>query len=322
MEENGKNLEQDILKWKEQEQKYGKLFSKQVLSSTSFKRERLKQLLAIEAKYDKNNIQDPTVLALLKLEKRELQKQVAPNVIMRLFQRVLDRFKLEVNKKQYKQQHLADMTEIRSTLQRTGLGKHGDRAEELLSGNHSQSTSLDHREQIGPDQKIEYSLSFRNQKFEGYKMAYTDEKQHLRREYFFRNEGYGTTPVDQAAMLLSGRAIKENNQWIQMDFNDRGADGNFKLIRFGQEQLDEKMGDVIAKLPIKDLLTAEDRSRMVEELSKGNRIPITLTNKKEEIQATILADPRHASIIVLDKEGKVLDPFQLNASNTVTRTKK
>jgi hypothetical protein len=82
------------------------------------------------------------------------------------------------------------------------------------------------------------------------------------------------------------------------------------------------MGDAIAKLPIKHLLTAEDRSRMVEELSKGNRIPITLTNKKEEIQATILADPRHASVIVLDKEGKVLDPFQLNASNTATRAKK
>lgn len=107
-----------------------------------------------------------------------------------------------------------------------------------------------------------------------------------------------------------------------MDFNDRGADGNFKLIRFTQEQLDDKMSEAIAKLPIKHLLTAEEKAHMIGELGKGNAVHITLSNKKEEIQATVQADPRHASILLLNNEGKVIDPHQLNTPANVSKTKK
>lgn len=91
-----KNLEQELSKWIEQEQKYAKLFSTSVLKSKAFKKERLKELIAIEAKYSRRNLQDPALLTFLKVEKRQLEHEISPRVFSFLFRKLMDAVRLVV----------------------------------------------------------------------------------------------------------------------------------------------------------------------------------------------------------------------------------
>ncbi|MBN8879879.1 MAG: hypothetical protein J0I32_20210 [Sphingobacteriales bacterium] len=309
------DLEQEIVKWKEQEQKYAKLFSPAVTKSKEFKRERLRQLLSIEAKVNKNNLQDPSILSLLKIEKKQLQKQISSGLFSFLIRKLVDAVRLHQLKKSHQEQLSNDFSEIRGALQRVGFGKYGERAEQMLS-NGNGPLSISHTEQIAPKQIVEYTLNFSRKngtsRFDNYKISFKDENSGVQRQQVFPNEGLSTMPAGSAVKLLSGMAIKDSGRdWIQMDFNDKDNQGNFKLIRFGQEKLDDGIRDALMRLPTKDQLSPEERERILHELSQGNPVRVNLAKNSNEIQAIVHANPRQSGIVVLNGDGKVLDPNKI-----------
>lgn len=103
-----KNLEQELSKWIEQEQKYAKLFSASVLKSRAFKKERLKQLIAIEARYSRRNLQDPALLTFLKVEKRQLEHEVSPRIFSYMLRRFMDAVRLVIYRRRHRNQTAND----------------------------------------------------------------------------------------------------------------------------------------------------------------------------------------------------------------------
>ncbi len=310
-----RDFEQELIRWKEQEQKYARLFSPSVLKSKGFKKERLNQLLVIQAKYKKVDLQDPSVLVLLKIEKRQLERQISPGIFSFLLRKMIDAVRLYNLKKRHDLQEVDSISNIRGSLNRIGLGKHADRAEEILARSKGPAT-ISHIEQLAPKQTVEYTLHFNknpnHSSFDGYTVAYKDETTNTVRRQDFKHDELGLMPLENATKLLAGQAIKESTkEWVQMDFNDKDAQGNYKLIRFSNERLDEGIMDALSKLPTKDNLSNENKLEIFQELSKGNPFKVTLTRNAEELQAVIYANPRQSGIIVMNNDGKVLDPAKI-----------
>lgn len=306
-------LEKYIFNWKEQEAKYSKLFSSEILKSKAFKTERLKQLLAIQSKFKKNTLYDPSVYSLIKAEKKQLEKQLSSGFISLLLIRIKNALRSRRLRKKYKLQKVHDVLIIREALKQVGFEKYSNRLEKMLLNGNGQNT-FSYTEQIAPKQKIEYNLNFTKTegvtRLDNYKVIYIDENATVQRQQVFHDEGMGFMSGDVAGKLLSGKSLKEGEEWLQMDFNDKDKSGNYKLIRFVNEKFDDELKVAISKLPIKKI-SKEESENIFNELCKGNPVNVNLVSKTKEIQAAIHANPRHLGILVLDNEGKVLDPLQI-----------
>lgn len=307
------NLEKDITTWKEQYQKYAGLFSNKVLQSKAFKRERLKQLLAIEAKYNPQ-IADPSVIAFLRIEKRELQKEISRNWITLLIRRAVNRVQLYFKRKEFHKHQEIGLFETNVSLNKMGINN--SKIDDFLANNQSKGTFIQ-TDQISPNQQVEYKLEFDRKRLEGHSITYTDRQNNIARSFRFDAERDNPMPVEMIAKLLAGRAVKENGHWLQMDFNDKTPDGNYRIVRCTQDQLDAGIMNALKGLPVREKFSPDELQRKMDELSKGNPIRTTLVSSIGDVQADIYANPRNISTIsVFGKDGNVIDPFAMNKEKT------
>lgn len=108
--------------------------------------------------------------------------------------------------------------------------------------------------------------------------------------------------------LMSGRAVNKDltnkegkiyNAWLQMDFKQTDNAGNFKLKQF-HSNYGFDLEKELAKHPIKELQNAQDKSRMLDSLQKGNRQAVTFVENGNEQRRYIEANPQFKSVTIFD----------------------
>ena len=124
---------------------------------------------------------------------------------------------------------------------------------------------------------------------------------------FYINKGNNIT-LKEAYNLLSGRSINKDlinkegqvyNAWMQMNFKETDATGNYKMKNYHQNY-GYDLEKVLAGHPIKELTNEQDKTRLIDSLNKGNRQSATFMEKGNEQKHFIEANPKFKSINVYD----------------------
>jgi hypothetical protein len=129
----------------------------------------------------------------------------------------------------------------------------------------------------------------------------------MMKQTFYINKGNNVT-MKEAYNLMSGRAVNKDlttkegqvyNAWVQMNFNEIDRNGNFQLKQFHQNY-GYDLEKELAKLPVKELGSEQEKIRVMESLQRGNRQAVTFNKEGTEQRMYIEANPRFKSINVYD----------------------
>jgi hypothetical protein len=141
-----------------------------------------------------------------------------------------------------------------------------------------------------------------------------------KQQTFYIDRGNGVT-MKEAFNLLEGRAVNKDlvnkegekyNAWVQLNFEEKDNNDNFKLQRY-HENFGYDLDKVVQQYPIKELKEEKTKDDLYQSLEKGNTQAVRFEiNGKEELHY-IQADPRRRDVIVHDKEGNRLSYKQADA---------
>lgn len=320
-----------MLSWKGQQAKYEQLFSRSVLESDSFRNERLRQLNMIAVRFGKTVRDDPTLLRLLDIERKGIERSLKIGLLTKWRHRITDYFRAKQVEKQFSQQSQAKELAIKDALFRSGFSRYTELVMDRMR--FSKPFSIHHTEQLDAHRRIDYRLSFTTTPagdltYSGYHARYVDKQGRQEREQFYPNELLDITPAPVAAVLLSGRAlvdprsVSREREYIQYDFSDKDAEGNFRMIRFDAEKYEREAARNIRQLPVKTTMDQEAIDTLLLRIGEGKAVQIALVSGGEEVMASIYANPRGWDILLLNQDGRVLDPYrQQNRTTQRTRIK-
>jgi hypothetical protein len=98
---------------------------------------------------------------------------------------------------------------------------------------------------------------------------------------------------------LTNKEGQVYNAWMQMDFKESDASGNYKMKQYHQNY-GYDLEKVLANHPIKELNNEQDKLRLTDSLNKGNRQSVTFIENGNEQKHFIEANPKFKSINIYD----------------------
>ena len=99
------------------------------------------------------------------------------------------------------------------------------------------------------------------------------------------------------------------NSWVQLDFKDADANGNFRQKQY-HENYGYDLEAVISKHPIKELDNPSHKEDLLNSLRKGNRQSATFIKDGREVKQYIEATPQFKTVTIYDADQKRLDTRQ------------
>jgi hypothetical protein len=181
----------------------------------------------------------------------------------------------------------------------------------------AESFTLQHRATFN-SKEIEATLNFKaggqNEMyfFNNYQAKLEDKQQ-----TFYLDRGNGIT-LKEAFNLLEGRAVNKDlvnkegekyNAWVQLDFENKETNGNYKLQRY-HENFGYDLDRAVSKFPVKELHEEKSKDDLFKSLEKGNMQSVKIeVNGRDELHY-LQADPRNFAVIVHDKTGQPLSKEQ------------
>ena len=136
-------------------------------------------------------------------------------------------------------------------------------------------------------------------------------------QIFYINKGSSIT-MKEAYNLMEGRSVNKDltnkegqvyNAWVQMDFKDADANGNFKLNHYHQNY-GYDLESAVSKYPIKELGNPKFKDDLMDSIKKGNRQSVTFLNEGKEEKHFIEANPQFKTINVYDANMQRIDNRQ------------
>lgn len=136
--------------------------------------------------------------------------------------------------------------------------------------------------------------------------------------------------LKEAYNLMSGRAVQKDlvnkqgekyNAWMQLDFKATDKHGNYETKKF-HENYGYNLEQLLAKHPIKELNTTEDKKMMMESLQRGNRQSVTLLVEGKEQKVFTEAAPQFKSINFYDSSLKRTNAQTLYGKQEEAQTEK
>ena len=159
-------------------------------------------------------------------------------------------------------------------------------------------------------EKVNYSLDFRKSDqtdmyfFNRYQATLkNDDPSKEATQTFYITKNAGIT-AKEAYNLLSGRAVNKDlnnkegqpyNAWLQLDFQEKDKNDNYKVKQYHAGYgYDLEM--VMAKYPIKEQLNAEEKTKLMKSLEKGNLTQVTFAREGGEDKMYIAANPQYKNL--------------------------
>lgn len=288
MEQGASKLENDYWYWRKREQRQININGSEVLSNPRFLKEKLAYLEVLELKH-KNpmSLDDRLTMAIIKDKRRELERDLYPGLLTRMLYRsvkaVLSR-RMEAKYKQADQGKLDDLGE-RMTIR--GFGNLKPQIEKQVSQGLDEF-SIPFTKHFSEKERVDYKLDFRRDNNGNVELAEC-------RARLKNGDGPPTgfisltknslelVDVNQAYNLLSGRSVCINDHWLQLDFTDKDAAGNYKTKVFDASygfDLEKNMSD----LKIKEAKNPEQNVKMLQELKNGDLVQVTKVGRMDKIE--------------------------------------
>jgi hypothetical protein len=183
--------------------------------------------------------------------------------------------------------------------------------------------SLKHDTFYGDD-KVSAELNFKKSDqtdlyfFNSYKVNLQKEgKPESLEQTFYINRGNNIT-LKEAYNLMEGRSVNKNltskegqeyNAWVQLDFKDADANGNFRQKHY-HENYGYDLEAVVSKHPIKELDNPSHKEDLLNSLKKGNRQSATFIKDGQEVKQYIEASPQFKTLTIYDADHRRLDTRQ------------
>ena len=159
-------------------------------------------------------------------------------------------------------------------------------------------------------EKVNYSLDFRKSDqtdmyfFNRYQATLkNDDPAKDVTQTFYITKNAGIT-AKEAYNLLSGRAVNKDlnnkegqpyNAWLQLDFQEKDKNDNYKVKQYHAGYgYDLEM--VMAKYPIKEQLNAEEKTKLMKSLEKGNLTQVTFAREGGEDKMYVAANPQYKNL--------------------------
>lgn len=303
-------VEAELNQWRSREERFSKLFSFNLSTNKALLKEKLEYYDRIAAKYKgTQDLDERFALRMLRQERNRIEKQLYPNLLIRLLRRLLVApVKEQIVIRQDNRKTEENSQALRHQVQRAGFPDLSARIDEQMKQGHQQFSvpvsyylndkeRLDHQLFFVKDQSGQYQ-------FEGYKTtlyneAKPDEK---RQQYFSMHNGYNVNTTE-AYNLLSGRCIQREGTWIQLDFNDKDPQGNFRIKQF-HSSYDFNLEKILQQLPLKELLNKGEADKLHEALKNGNRVSVSFTKDGNEQRFYIEANPQFKSVNIYDEHSR------------------
>lgn len=303
-------VEADLDQWRSREERFSKLFSFSLSSNRALLKEKLEYYERIAAKYKgTQNLDERFALKMLRQERNRIEKQLYPSLLIRLLRRLLvapvkeqiiirqDNRKMEQNSQALHQQ-----------VQRAGFPDLSAKIDEQIKQGHQQF-SVPVSYYLNDKERLDHQLSFvkdqsGSYQFEGYRTALHNESKpdEKRQQYFSMHNGYNVNPAE-AYNLLSGRCIQSGGTWMQLDFNDKDPNGNFRIKQFHSDY-GYDLEKVLQQLPLKELLNNGEADKLQEGLKNGNRMSVSFVKDGNEQRFYIEANPQFKSVNIYDEHSR------------------
>lgn len=184
---------------------------------------------------------------------------------------------------------------------------------------------MNHEAFYGND-KVSAELNFKKSEqsdlyfFNSYKAQLQKEgSNEFLEQTFYINKGNNIT-LKEAYNLMEGRSVykeltnkddEKYNTWLQLDFKNTDAKGNFKINHY-HENYGFNLEATLGKNSIKELNTPKYKDDLISSLKKGNLQSVTFLKGNKEMKQFIEANPQFKTITVYDSNLKRLDTRQKN----------
>jgi hypothetical protein len=239
-------VEADINQWRQKEDRFSKMFSFNVTGSRTFLKEKLTYYHAIAARYKNSASPDEKLmLRLLRQERNSLEKQLYPNLFLRLLRKLaVAPVKQQSIARQETKASIRNEQALKDTLDKAGFGQLKTKLEEgIRQGLQEFTIPLSYY--VNEKERMDFQLAFAKDpngqyQFENYKAALRSENksEEYKQQTFHLSKDSRITAND-AYNLLAGRALQQEssldyakqNRWIQLNFTDKDAAGNYPFQR-------------------------------------------------------------------------------------------
>ncbi len=303
-------VETDLNQWRSREERFSKLFSFSLSSNKALLKEKLQYYDRIAAKYKGTQDMDERfALRMLQQERSKIEKQLYPNPVIRLLRSLLVvPVKEQAVIKQNNRKTEQNSQSLHQQVRRAGFTNLAAKIDEQIKQG-QQQFSLPVSYYINDKERLNHQLSFVKDQsgtyhFEGYKTnLYNESKPNEQREqYFSAKNGYEINTTE-SYNLLAGRAIKKNATWMQLDFNDKDANGNFRMKEF-HSGYGYNLQKILQQLPLKELLNESEANKLHDALKNGNRVAVSFIKNGNEQRYYIEANPQFKSVNIYDEHGR------------------
>ncbi len=324
-------VENDLNQWRSREERFAKLFSFGVSNNKPFVKEKLKYYDAVAAKYKGTpNQEERLALRILKQERNRIEKQLYPNLLLKLLRRLILPVRQQYVVKQEAKQTAGNEQALKETLFRAGFGNIGGKLEQHMKQG-QQEFSIPVSYYVNEKERLDFSLSFAKDQngqyqFEGYKAGLRNEaKPEESRQQSFRIEPGNAITATQAYNLLAGRAVQKEhdvmegnkqNSWRQLDFNDKDATGNYKMKEF-LAAYGYDLKQVLQQLPLKELMSSQETEKLMNTLKDGGRHAVSFLKDGKEQKFYIEANPQFKSVNIYDEHSKKISMASALGNKTV-----
>lgn len=303
-------VEMELNQWRSREERFSKLFSFSLSSNRALLKEKLDYYDRTAAKYKGTpDLDERFALKVLRQERNRIEKQLYPNLLIRLLRRLLVvPFKEQIIVRQNERRTKQNNQVLYSQLQRAGFSGLSEKIEGQIRQGQSQfeipvsyyindKERLDHQLSFVKDQNGQY-------RFDGYKTnLHNEAKPEEKREQFFNMKAGNNVNATEAYNLLTGRAIQREGTWMQLDMNDKDAHGNFRIKEF-HSGYGYDLEKILKQLPLKEFLNKNDADKLRDALRHGDRQSVSFIKGGNEQRYFIEANPQFKSVNIYDEHSR------------------
>ena len=318
MDPNHNRVAAEINDWKARETRLEKIFSPDILKDKGFLKEKLSFYDHLQVKYGRTGSEEEKItLRILSQQRGQLRAELYPNV----FERLMQMFVQPVREKQLAEQDAlrtdTNIKELKETMKTMGFETAADKLSAHIQQN-PKDFSIPLSYYINENQKISFELSFSKQPDGSYR--FDDYRATLQKEnapkdtvsQVFKVDPADSTHAQQAQNLLDGRAVmkgsldfqgNQNQKWIQLDLNDKDANGNYKIKEF-LHSYGFDLEKSAEKLISKEGLSPANHQAIFDGLRSGERQPVTIIRDNISVNLFIEANPQYKTVNIYDEHAK------------------
>lgn len=297
--------------WKELEKEIAGQFNGGLEDSRSFLLRKLSHLERMEVRFaGTTSINEQLTLVAIKDVRRKLERKLFPSRIVRLFRKGVKRLldmRYEARLRERSQQSIEH---IKDTLARSGFPKVAAKVDQCLQLG---KLAIPFSEYPGQSDRVNLEFKIRQEDAGGYTLdgyqatLYPVGKKEGMKSQFFPASDHELLPSwERAYHLLSGRAVLKApdalsehraRKWMQLDFNDKDAQGNYRVREFPEFDLDTQLNGLKLSRDVDPLAVKID-------LQNGREVHVVSKLDNQNQSVLLSVRPQRGIIIPLDGEGR------------------